>query len=272
MNFLRTLSQTVDILTSGAISAFDIAKVRVLRGYKHKQCHDLYYQIGVAIQNQRSGVQEIIRLKQEIARIEQEILTAEVEWIGVEHELYDLNQQIEEAKNYRNKSLIKDLEERSGPLKNHSRSITNKISHLNGILKYTYVELGQVTYHHRAPGRRLDCLYREIDNLREEISALQQELTRRNTARSTQRRDDFFEIKQNLIALFTRRPPLPYPDREITIEVAGSHETQGQERLCPFCQSAIYERERAITCPRCETPHHEECWRANRGCSVFGCV
>jgi hypothetical protein len=24
-------------------------------------------------------------------------------------------------------------------------------------------------------------------------------------------------------------------------------------------------------CPACDTPHHQECWSENRGCTVFGC-
>lgn len=26
-----------------------------------------------------------------------------------------------------------------------------------------------------------------------------------------------------------------------------------------------------VVCHRCRTPHHRDCWRYNRGCSVFGC-
>jgi len=40
---------------------------------------------------------------------------------------------------------------------------------------------------------------------------------------------------------------------------------------CPFCQCFIKSGTRAITCPACGTPHHEECWRENGGCATYGC-
>lgn len=40
---------------------------------------------------------------------------------------------------------------------------------------------------------------------------------------------------------------------------------------CPFCQSDLRPEEELWRCPSCGAPYHPECWRANRGCAVFGC-
>lgn len=39
---------------------------------------------------------------------------------------------------------------------------------------------------------------------------------------------------------------------------------------CPVCAGAVDERER-VFCPRCETPHHRDCYGYNQGCAIFGC-
>jgi hypothetical protein len=39
---------------------------------------------------------------------------------------------------------------------------------------------------------------------------------------------------------------------------------------CPVCGDAIGEDPRV--CPRCETLHHQECWKYVPGCAVFGCA
>jgi hypothetical protein len=31
------------------------------------------------------------------------------------------------------------------------------------------------------------------------------------------------------------------------------------------------DQESTRKCPTCETPHHEDCWAENKGCTVFGC-
>ncbi|MBI4859233.1 MAG: peptidylprolyl isomerase [Candidatus Riflebacteria bacterium] len=47
-----------------------------------------------------------------------------------------------------------------------------------------------------------------------------------------------------------------------TLKVSG-------EVRCQVCGAGI---ERTVVfCPRCETPHHEDCWNYNQGCSIFGC-
>lgn len=40
--------------------------------------------------------------------------------------------------------------------------------------------------------------------------------------------------------------------------------------VCPYCRESITEVNRTV-CPACQTPHHEDCWQENRGCTVFGC-
>lgn len=42
------------------------------------------------------------------------------------------------------------------------------------------------------------------------------------------------------------------------------------ETICPYCGEALGARPVHV-CPHCKTPHHLECWRANRGCTTLGC-
>ncbi|MBI3892338.1 MAG: redoxin domain-containing protein [Candidatus Wallbacteria bacterium] len=39
---------------------------------------------------------------------------------------------------------------------------------------------------------------------------------------------------------------------------------------CPVCAGTIDERRRVV-CPRCDTPHHLDCYSYNQGCAIFGC-
>lgn len=39
---------------------------------------------------------------------------------------------------------------------------------------------------------------------------------------------------------------------------------------CPVCGDVLAETPRC--CPRCDTPHHAECWDYLPGCAVFGCA
>ena len=43
-----------------------------------------------------------------------------------------------------------------------------------------------------------------------------------------------------------------------------------EETICPYCGEALGARPQNI-CRHCKTPHHSECWRANRGCTTLGC-
>jgi hypothetical protein len=40
--------------------------------------------------------------------------------------------------------------------------------------------------------------------------------------------------------------------------------------LCSYCGDILSEQPYG-SCPGCDTPHHEECWRQNRGCTLLGC-
>lgn len=42
------------------------------------------------------------------------------------------------------------------------------------------------------------------------------------------------------------------------------------EIQCPVCAGAITEAT-PRTCPRCDTPHHGDCWDYVGGCAIFGC-
>ena len=42
-----------------------------------------------------------------------------------------------------------------------------------------------------------------------------------------------------------------------------------QEIICPVCATAI--KDEIASCPRCETPHHPDCWDYAGGCAIFGC-
>jgi hypothetical protein len=44
-------------------------------------------------------------------------------------------------------------------------------------------------------------------------------------------------------------------------------ETQPMCRVCAQPMGAT----RLVNCPRCETPHHHDCWEYIGGCAIFGC-
>lgn len=41
------------------------------------------------------------------------------------------------------------------------------------------------------------------------------------------------------------------------------------EGVCRVCGSPLAVP--IVRCPACDTPHHQDCWAYNRGCSIFGC-
>lgn len=43
-------------------------------------------------------------------------------------------------------------------------------------------------------------------------------------------------------------------------------------QVCPYCRTPIDAEIEALDCPSCGTPHHQECWDENGGCTVFGCA
>lgn len=45
--------------------------------------------------------------------------------------------------------------------------------------------------------------------------------------------------------------------------------TQGSPPICQVCGTEIGAK--CQPCPKCETPHHPECWEFTHGCSTYGC-
>jgi TM2 domain-containing membrane protein YozV len=41
---------------------------------------------------------------------------------------------------------------------------------------------------------------------------------------------------------------------------------------CPYCRTPFEPEEPVVTCEACSTPHHEDCYAENGGCTVFGCA
>jgi hypothetical protein len=42
--------------------------------------------------------------------------------------------------------------------------------------------------------------------------------------------------------------------------------------VCPYCRGPIDSPDDAVViCEGCETPHHNDCYQENGGCTVFGC-
>ena len=41
---------------------------------------------------------------------------------------------------------------------------------------------------------------------------------------------------------------------------------------CPICGSGFEDEDEIRICPDCKTPHHDECWGENHGCSTYGCA
>ena len=41
---------------------------------------------------------------------------------------------------------------------------------------------------------------------------------------------------------------------------------------CPICGCGFEESDEIRICSDCKTPHHDECWAENRGCSTYGCA
>lgn len=271
MSFLRTLYQATNLFTSKALEIMDTVKVRVAIGNRNKKCRALYYKTGETVYRQGGGTGEVFRLRQEISPLDDELFTATSEKNYLEQEIASLHRELKEAKRRNNQYHVKELEERIRPLREHLRTTNKKISHLTGILRTHYEQLGEYSYQNRLPGRRLSRFYQEIDDLKSEIDALLYELERRNQARTIQRQNNWYDLQQKFLSRFTPRPGASPVGGEITINIPRPDQTENPDRNCPYCLTAIQARERTVICPLCETPHHEECWRDNGGCTVFGC-
>jgi len=68
--------------------------------------------------------------------------------------------------------------------------------------------------------------------------------------------------------------PEPEPMEEPAIAVKPDdlepEVTEEEEPVCPYCGEALDDRP-ARTCRHCKTPHHQECWQTNGGCTILGC-
>jgi TM2 domain-containing protein len=43
--------------------------------------------------------------------------------------------------------------------------------------------------------------------------------------------------------------------------------------VCPYCRTEVEASDaNSHPCLECETPHHQDCWDENEGCTVFGCA
>jgi len=63
--------------------------------------------------------------------------------------------------------------------------------------------------------------------------------------------------------LIVPEPPTSHPRHSLApTEVGG---------ICPYCRAEIAPTDRTRVCPACHTPHHADCWKENKGCTVFGC-
>ena len=270
-NFIRTLYQATSILTSKTLEIMDTAKVRLAIGSRQKRWRALYYEIGETVYRRGGGTGEVSRLRQEINPLAEELSAATAEKNQLDQEIASLRRELKEAKSRNNQHRTKELEEMIRPLREHLRATNKKISHLTGILRIRYEQLGEYAYQNRLPGWGLNRFYREIDDLQREIAELRSELERRNQARAAQRQNNWHDLRQKFQSLITpssRRSP---SGGEVIINAPRVDQTGSPERNCPYCLTALQAQDRTVICSLCETPHHEECWRDNGGCTVFGC-
>ena len=47
--------------------------------------------------------------------------------------------------------------------------------------------------------------------------------------------------------------------------------SSGTEKTCPYCMMPITRGEEVFVCPKCNIPHHKDCWEENGGCTTYGC-
>ena len=59
-------------------------------------------------------------------------------------------------------------------------------------------------------------------------------------------------------------------ERESGIEFLEDAPPENAVPVCQVCGAGLKE-EGTVYCRRCRTPHHDECWLYNSGCSTFGC-
>ncbi len=56
---------------------------------------------------------------------------------------------------------------------------------------------------------------------------------------------------------------------EYSIGYDNSVRIAESEVTCQICGECIADK--FVTCEKCQTPHHPDCWEYNGGCSIFGC-
>ena len=64
------------------------------------------------------------------------------------------------------------------------------------------------------------------------------------------------------------------PVLDITLEDDSPGPTNAAEAVgetCPYCRFPIKAGEAVQICPSCGVAHHQDCWRENGGCTVYGC-
>lgn len=44
-----------------------------------------------------------------------------------------------------------------------------------------------------------------------------------------------------------------------------------EDALCPYCRGMITTGEKVVSCSKCRTAHHQDCWNETDRCSIFGC-
>lgn len=62
----------------------------------------------------------------------------------------------------------------------------------------------------------------------------------------------------------------PPSDRRGAAGAAPAPNASNRTR-CPYCLEFVSAGNRLVTCRRCGSVYHPECWTENGGCSVFGC-
>lgn len=61
---------------------------------------------------------------------------------------------------------------------------------------------------------------------------------------------------------------VPQPQKEVVFQPQKVLQSLGD---CPYCRTEMSDSDRIRNCPSCATPHHQDCWNENKGCTVFGC-
>jgi len=72
----------------------------------------------------------------------------------------------------------------------------------------------------------------------------------------------------------TQNPSQPVYTPQKTSKVDLTKEFDNSDvvgKTCPYCQTPIKPGASTVICPKCNIPHHKECWEENGGCTTYGC-